>query len=248
MTARPTRKRTWRKRITRAILCLLLGAVTTVGVAWGCAFAAYNTPGRRHAAFGRSTKGQQFLVIVEWHRGVTGVSLHINRTTNEQAEYRAGTPPAMLIDAAAATWALMPIDDFESTPLYAALPLRERLRFDAQQPVQSTIARTAGWPAAALWQAQDRVSEGAGWRWNHRGSIPQPWGEAGARLPLAPFFPGFLLDTLFYAAPWWLILITPGAIRRFRRRRRGRCIRCGYDLAGLRPDDNTTPTCPECGA
>ena len=38
MTTRP--KRIWRKRIFRATLCLLLGAVTTVGVAWGTAAGA----------------------------------------------------------------------------------------------------------------------------------------------------------------------------------------------------------------
>ena len=34
-----------------------------------------------------------------------------------------------------------------------------------------------------------------------------------------------------------------GPLRRYRRRKRGRCVRCGYDLWGL-----TEPRCPECGA
>ena len=66
-------------------------------------------------------------------------------------------------------------------------------------------------------------------------------------LPLIPTS-GFLIDATLYAALWWLILFAPAATRRFRRRRRGRCIHCGYDLAGLRRDDDATPTCPECGA
>lgn len=33
-----------------------------------------------------------------------------------------------------------------------------------------------------------------------------------------------------------------GPLRRWRRRRRGLCVKCGYDLTG-----NTTGTCPECG-
>jgi hypothetical protein len=61
-----------------------------------------------------------------------------------------------------------------------------------------------------------------------------------------PIVSGLALDTLFYAVPWWLIFVTPGAIRRWRRRRRGRCAGCGYDLAGL-VVDNGVRTCPECG-
>ena len=38
------------------------------------------------------------------------------------------------------------------------------------------------------------------------------------------------------------IRFVPGPIRRRRRRRRGLCVRCGYDLTG-----NQSGTCPECG-
>ena len=34
-----------------------------------------------------------------------------------------------------------------------------------------------------------------------------------------------------------------GPLRRWRRRRKGLCVKCGYDLTG-----NVTGTCPECGA
>jgi hypothetical protein len=53
--------------------------------------------------------------------------------------------------------------------------------------------------------------------------------------------PGFLLNTLFYAA----ILALPLSffpLRRRLRARRGRCPKCNYDLAGL------AGPCPECGA
>jgi hypothetical protein len=61
-------------------------------------------------------------------------------------------------------------------------------------------------------------------------------------LPLRPIPVGFLADTMIFAALWWLMLITPGILRRRCRRKCGRCIRCGYDLAA-------SPTrCPECGA
>ncbi len=62
-------------------------------------------------------------------------------------------------------------------------------------------------------------------------------------LPLAPLWPGFALNTIFYAALAWGLWHVPLAIRRRRRRRNGLCVRCGYDLKGLASGS----PCPECG-
>src|SRR5262245_52634200 len=45
-------------------------------------------------------------------------------------------------------------------------------------------------------------------------------------LPIRPIWPGFAINTVFYAAVLWVLLAAPGAVRRFVRRRRGRCTRC----------------------
>ncbi len=62
-------------------------------------------------------------------------------------------------------------------------------------------------------------------------------------LPLLPLWPGFLLNTLFYTLLLFGAWRLPGVLRRAVRRRRGRCIRCGYDRDGLDPGT----ACPECG-
>ncbi len=62
-------------------------------------------------------------------------------------------------------------------------------------------------------------------------------------LPYYPVIPGFAADTALYAGVWWALLFGPGATRRSRRRRRGLCPRCAYDLKGLAPGS----PCPECG-
>ncbi|HMN40086.1 MAG TPA: hypothetical protein PKE29_04520 [Phycisphaerales bacterium] len=67
---------------------------------------------------------------------------------------------------------------------------------------------------------------------------------------MRPLWPGFALNTIFYAAVAWGLWRggwqIPLAIRRRRRRAKGLCIRCGYDRSGL-PASPPSP-CPECGA
>ncbi len=61
-------------------------------------------------------------------------------------------------------------------------------------------------------------------------------------LPLAITVPGFAANTLFYAAVLWLLFAAPFATRRLIRRKRGHCIKCGYDIRHADHD-----ACPECG-
>ena len=65
-------------------------------------------------------------------------------------------------------------------------------------------------------------------------------------LPYFPIWPGFAINTLFYAAILWLLFAAPGFVRRRVRIRRGQCGACGYDLRGQL--DSKHKTCPECGA
>jgi hypothetical protein len=62
-------------------------------------------------------------------------------------------------------------------------------------------------------------------------------------LPATILFPGFLLNTLFYATLLFTLFTTPKLIRRHLRRRRNHCPTCNYNLRGLAP----TSPCPECG-
>ena len=62
-------------------------------------------------------------------------------------------------------------------------------------------------------------------------------------LPLGPIWPGFAINTTFYAAILWLLALGPFTARRMIRRKYGHCIKCGYDLRG----HSGGGACPECG-
>ncbi len=65
--------------------------------------------------------------------------------------------------------------------------------------------------------------------------------------PLAPTLEGqYILKNLVFVAAGWTVLLSPlllpGILIRWRRKRRGRCRKCAYDLSDL-----DTAVCPECG-
>ena len=60
--------------------------------------------------------------------------------------------------------------------------------------------------------------------------------------PCRPIWPGFAINTAFYAGVLWLLFAAPFALRRWRRIKRGLCPKCAYDLRGIE-----SSACPECG-
>ena len=59
-------------------------------------------------------------------------------------------------------------------------------------------------------------------------------------MPYLPIWPGFAINTIFYAGILWLLVAAPFKLRRFIRMKRQRCPGCGYPVG-------TSPVCTECG-
>ena len=102
--------------------------------------------------------------------------------------------------------------------------------------------RAQGWPFLALRTKTTRSD-----RWwfginlDTDDSSIANWSDLRV-LALYPIIPGFAINTIFYAAILWGPTLGPFTARRMIRRKRGRCIKCGYDLRG-----DFSAGCSECG-
>jgi hypothetical protein len=128
----------------------------------------------------------------------------------------------------------------------------ESVRTDPKKFAREGCEHATGWPFLTAW---------CEWSYDYSGTPQQPvlhrgipmsspapgslWPNASQlrALPLRPIWTGLVLNTVFYALAVWCLWQALSMSRRYRRRARGQCVRCGYSLAGL-----ALPTvCPECG-
>ncbi len=182
-------------------ICLLLGAVVNVAVAWGCAVwsPVDITPGSSESE------------LVKWPGPVPE-----------------GWPPL----------------DWWQRESGFGVDIDYLAAVDMSIGAYAKAIYDRGWPYRSLraeWKGVLTSTVNVG-EW--RGGLNLPWRRPGDELPLPlkPLWPGFAINTIFYAAILWLLIPGPCALRRLVRRRRGLCPACGYDLGHAEHD-----TCPECG-
>lgn len=240
------------------VVCVFLGVVTSVGVAWGLAWdwplrsnnvyqsKAYVPTGLVHPTDGPT------LWDADWYEGRWTNTLRVRCR-----------PESSLITS-------QPLGTFRG----------EFDRWTAKPACRGALQRHAALPQTRdYWFIDFRVTL-VGWPWQCVASedscntddiraalnssrrpsptaelatidpafnMPPHFGaiEFGRRLlPTFPLWPGLLADTAFYGGAWAILLGTPILIRRWIRSRRGGCPACGYSLEGLKDG----APCPECGA
>ena len=208
------------KHLIRISLCLFLGVVTTVGVAWGLAL-SHSTSIPLQARIGVLRPLDEPVWIGDHVRDFGTDYIEFSATSvgfgdekpGDAARYlprwsSGGTPPTLA--------------DVSNGVLVAEIaggwPMRSNFCTVRIEGVTGVVSLAGG----LAWQSS----------------------PADRPLPLRPIFPGFIINTLFYAAIWFGVFFGVGALRRFVRRKRGRCVKCSYDLRGAPGDDKG---CPECG-
>jgi hypothetical protein len=113
------------------------------------------------------------------------------------------------------------------------------LRIDEQDADTFRTAVAIGWPLRCLWDsasAHELMFELPDWFY-------ESVGIEYVMVPRRILWTGLTLNTVFYSALWWCMIVVPLHLCIMARQRRGGCARCGYDLRGLRETG-----CPECGA
>lgn len=235
--------RRWTRRIA---VCLVLGAVTTVAVAWGLVlkgppsddsppsmllaqdlwYRAFEPFALPEDALTISWRGITYAELWFWSDGPDGIAETFRGALRESAGGRDVLPP----------------DE------------------DSVEEVRGVLQ--AGWPIPALSGAihtgtYEYVESSDPYKTNHEYVVTssrllhlrgkEKWLASGGQfdrtvLPLMPTPTGFAIDTVFYALVWLAAFTAFSAVRRSARRRRNHCTNCGYNLTG-----NTSGQCPECG-
>ena len=206
-----------KRRLTKLVVFLILGAIVNVAVAWG---------------FAAST-------------GLSGVAI-FSLPTAQEVEWWADHAPDGFLKEPETSGKTMFEGIGSSNTMIAALEQDSQGFYRSNQ----IYLRLVGWPVrcveGAQWRSQvlpslkdDRIVNDAALPLSSWvGSSLSPW----RWLPLRPIWPGFAINTIFYAAMLWLLTLAPFTARRMIRRKRGLCIKCGYDLRGTEHE-----VCPECG-
>ena len=215
-----------RRRLLTILIFLLAGAVVNVAVAWGIAVAV--DPPFHPVEHGRI-----------WSSGESW-SVHILRRTGTlyavSTRVRIWPEPTPHQDAP---------DPADVAPRWSGFDTPSADYASGQSYGETIFVDACGWPALSLWYEAERD----GWSVaGIRGGLEMkpPWSSSGVLvaypkvLPLRPLWPGFAINTFFYAAILWLLIPGPFVLRRFVRVRRGLCPKCGYRVG-------ESAVCTECG-
>jgi hypothetical protein len=230
------------KRIAiKLVLFLLLGAIINVAVAWGC---------------GQWSESEILVTRQieddEWRRLIAQCPPGFDSSEFENLrKVRSGFVND--VEGFGITWRQFKLDSdilFQSITRLSfdrrgKMPLGGSANYDVQHA-------SSGWPERSLsseiWyhastpQGPSTVDPPVirgGWLLEPAASFGHP-----RVISWRPLWPGFAINTIFCAAALWFIFAIPGVVKRLRRRAKGRCIHCGYDLRGQTAESKK---CPECG-
>ncbi len=259
-----------KRRVFKLVVFVLLGAIVNVAVAWGIStshayippvedlfFSVTSAKGfdkvRLQLTDGEYPYGTCFSVVLEDHgNGLSIISVErqmyvSGKTWTKSREEMFG--PHLIVARI-----LRPGIE-QRVIIYGKFmpPKPSGLSFLANHGLAQRIV---GWPFKSLYynpsyfilQSRNDYTPRQQTREEYVWHLPNVFGKLFPStdemiLPYGIWWPGFAINTIFYAAILWSLTLGPFTARRVIRHKRGLCIKCGYDLRGTEHD-----VCPECGA
>ncbi len=219
-----------KRRLFMIVVFLFLGGIVNVGVAWSISALTVIGDGSSEAGSIRTPAGES-VPYLHWRgRGIERIKWHLYLGRGQSSGQYPIKP--------APTWS----------------EVASRVSYnDNRHPffvnVRGEVA--SGWPLLSMRSCHAVEPTSGAMIYEPRKCAiplsdhqsPPSWHLARHRaLPLIPIWSGFFSNTLFYAAILSLLWSSPFVVRRLIRRKRGLCIKCGYDLRGAEHE-----VCPECG-
>ncbi len=234
-----------RRLLWRVLGCLVFGALLTLASAWlPGTFMSTGTPTMISAGGRFSMARSDFGTTVKVYRlSAPGIDALVLFTVGVEPPRQRWIPTGD-----------EPELDGVITPGVSVGWHLARKRAEASDNVWLLI-ESRGWPARSLWCHQ--AQSGFAWeRVDLVGAFTLPGAHRTLSnrylppafrntrtLPYLPVWPGLAINLAFWSAAAAPLVFAPVAIRRLRRKRRGACPACGYDLRGLPAGG----LCPECG-
>ena len=225
------------------MVCLCLGAITTLAVAWVLACLARPQLHKTTGLDGWIVSCRQIwyeadstVWIVRLHTAPGALQLDSKplKTNADRSVWLAVIDPEVLAD--------------EGVPRWSNLLRR---RYESIDPQTERTDQVRGWPMLALYYTTFTNNSNYQFLdWNPKAAttngalnLQTLWPDAPDRLlPLQPLLVGFIVDCLFYGSAWFVVASLPIGLGRLIRCWRGVCPGCGYDLRHANHS-----ACPECG-
>jgi hypothetical protein len=209
----------------RILLCLALGLVTTVAIAWTCAAIV---PVSDRPPLERQYVDTDGAMVWELIQTALGRS-RINYIRGPYAQFGAYDDefPGLVVPFLDAMSILRPDD--------AGSEERAGWPFPALTCRSNDLALKSSMMSFTIRMEETKVTRGIPLK---ESAANEPW----RALPYQPIWIGLLLDVAIFGCAWMTILYFPRPIRARLRQLRGECPVCGYDLRG-----ELKAGCPECG-
>jgi hypothetical protein len=214
----------------KRLLLLLLayavgGAIINVAVAWGCALRPL--PFASSAVEFRSNENLPYWKMNESRDRISARLLWM--WVDNDISFGSGTRPFTT-----------------KRPSWSTFKLKQSPRTGTECMSEWCVEDARGWPLLAT---TSLVYSSASTGLTVANGFQVPYGRKLSTInnlfefavaSYKPIWPGFAINTIFYAAVLWLLFAAPFALRRRLRARRGQCPACAYPVG-------SSDVCTECG-